>query len=163
MNIRPASRNDLPALERLLRESFTSSYALFMPGAYLREWQTTDQPARILSRHLGNTAVAVINDSPAGFVACAAGSVAELWVAPHMKRRGVGAALLHWAEEKLREDGHDSATLSCYERNTEGLAFCRSQGYAVTARYPSRRVVGGPVMVCTLTKPLDGSGGRRGA
>ena len=163
MRIRPASRTDLPALERLLRESFTSSYARFMPGAYVRQWQTTDQPARILNRHLSDTAVAVANDSLAGFVAASSGTVAELWVRPGMKRRGVGSALLHWAEEKLREDGYDRATLNCYERNTEGLAFYRSQGYDITSRYPSRRVVGGPAMVCALSKPLDGSGGRRKA
>jgi ribosomal protein S18 acetylase RimI-like enzyme len=163
MKIRPASRNDLPALERLLRESFAASYALFMPGPYVQQWRLGDEPARTLNRHLGNIAVAVVNDSLAGFVAVSAGSVAELWVRPSMKRRGVGTALLHWAEEKLREEGQDRATLTCYERNTEGLAFYRSQGYDITSRHPSRRVAGGPVTVCTLAKPLDGSGGRRRA
>ena len=161
MKIRPASRNDLPALERLLRESFASSYALFMPGIYIQQWRLGDEPTRILNRHLNDTAVAVINESPAGFISCKTGTISELWVSPHMKRRGVGTALLTWAEERLREEGQSQATLSCYERNSAALAFFRSQGYSISSRHPSRRIPGGPMTVCTLTKPFDGSGGRR--
>ncbi|MDD3313740.1 GNAT family N-acetyltransferase [Pseudodesulfovibrio sp.] len=153
--IRQASRSDLPALERLLRESFDASYALFMPGAYVRGWRMSDEPARTLRRLLSDMGVALSGEIPVGFIACEAGSVAELWVSPNHKRRGIGAALLGWAEDRLRDRGFDAVTLNCYERNTSALAFYRKMGFTVTARYPSRRVAGGPVTVFTMKKPLD--------
>ncbi len=159
-SVRPASQRDLPALERLLRESFTSSYTHFMPAAYVREWQMGDEPTRLLRRVLNDTGVAIINNAPAGFISCKEGTLAEPWVAPNMQRRGVGTMLLNWAEERLRDRGHDTVTLSCYERNTAALSFFRCMGFSITSRFLSRRVAGGPVKICTMEKPLDGSGGR---
>jgi len=158
IKIRPASRADLPALERLLRESFDSSYALFMPAAYVREWQTSDEPARTLRKLLGDMAVAVSGETVVGFAATENDTLAELWVAPDSKRRGIGAKLLRWAEDRLRDRGSSSVTLYCYERNRNGLDFYRAMGYTVTSRFPSRRVAGGPVTVCILKKHLDAGG-----
>ncbi|WP_419787004.1 GNAT family N-acetyltransferase [Pseudodesulfovibrio sp.] len=157
--IRRAARNDLPALERLLRDSFDASYALFLPGQYVRSWRTSDEPSRTLRQLMGSMGVALSGTTPVGFVACQNDTVAELWVSPKYKRRGVGTALLQWAEDWLREQGFSTAKLNCYERNTSGLAFYRKNGYAVTDRFPSRRIAGGPVTVFTLSKALDG---RRG-
>lgn len=159
-SVRPASQRDIPALERLLRESFTSSYAHFMPAPFVRDWQMGDEPNRLLRRVLNDTGVAMINNAPAGFVTCKDGFLTELWVAPHMKRRGVGTMLLQWAEERMLDRGHDTVSLSCYARNTAGLTFFRRMGFSITSRFRSRRVAGGPVEVCTMVKPIDGSGGR---
>ncbi|MEF2232366.1 MAG: GNAT family N-acetyltransferase [Pseudodesulfovibrio sp.] len=159
VTIRPASRADLPALERLLREAFDASYALFMPAAYVRDWRMSEEPARTLRKRLGDMAVAVSGETVVGFAATENDTLAELWVDPDRKRRGIGAKLLHWAEDRLRDRGSGAVTLSCYERNRNGLDFYRAMGYTVTSRSPSRRVAGGPVTVCTLKKPLD-TGGR---
>ena len=155
INIRPASRSDMPALERLLRDAFDASYALFMPAAYVREWRMSEKPAETLRKLQGDMAVAVSGETVVGFVATENDTVAELWVAPDRRRRGIGTKLLHWAEDRLRDRGSGDVALSCYERNSNGLDFYRKMGYVVTCRTPSRRVAGGPVTVCTLKKHLD--------
>ena len=77
----------------------------------------------------------------------------EGWVSPAFRRRGLGRALLHWAEARAREvalvDGRSGArTLSSWpdEPQAGAIALYESEGYAIV-RY-------GFMMVRDLTEPI---------
>ena len=158
MKIRTATPDDLPALDRIMRSAFEASYARFMPPAYVEKRRQRLKSPDSVRKLLADTGVAEISGVPIGCIACEDGFVAELWVDPASHRQGAGRALMQWAEERMRARGCKKIGLHCYRRNENGLRFYYSLGFAVTRKFPSENVPGGPVTVCLLEKEL-GDGG----
>ena len=57
------------------------------------------------------------------------GEIHALYVAPERWGRGVGSALIAFAEQRLRELGFDQAIVWAYERNGRALRFYEGCGY----------------------------------
>lgn len=159
MKIRLASQNDLPALDRIIRNAFEASYARFMPPAYVEKRREGLKSPVNVRKLLNDTGVAEADTAPVGCIACDEGFVAELWVAPTCHRQGVGRALMQWAEDRIRARGCETVGLECYESNENAMRFYSSLGYAVTKRFPSENVPGGPVTICLLEKKLHTTDG----
>lgn len=123
-----------------------------MRAAYIRCWQSAmaylpaaDQEAAVaaaverLDDHRMDSAVAMLDGEPAGvgglFQVGDIGMVADFYVMPKMRRRGVGSALLHHAIALARRL---TMRLVCAEvplANAGGLAFLARHGFVDGGRF----------------------------
>lgn len=140
---RPAGEGDLASVGRLLDE-FNREFDEPTPG-----------PERIAARlgellAAGDTAVLVAGSGPDGLamlrfrlslwgaVEC---HLAELYVVPSLRGRGIGRALLDAAMELARERGADHMDLGTSEDDAPARALYESAGFTNRERPPD-----GPVM-----------------
>lgn len=61
--------------------------------------------------------------------------IKRMYVAPHMRRRGVGAAMLRWLEGAAVRAGYGRVVLETGDEQPEALAMYRSAGYAPVEPY----------------------------
>lgn len=149
---RPATPNDVFAMEQIMRDAFAQSYATFMPEQYVREWYDGNMAERTVRTGLSRAGVAEIMGRVVGFVMYTDNTVTELWVDPAYQRQGVGRALIHWIESKFRAMGFPTITLYCYEANPDALEFFGKLRFRRASSFDSRDVPGGPVKVYTMLK-----------
>jgi GNAT superfamily N-acetyltransferase len=127
-------------------------------------------PLHRLDREDGFYLVAWEEDEPVGHVYLALTQppeLADVWVAPDARRRGVARALTQAAEREARSRGFDQLTLTVSVANETAQLVYQNLGY-VQSGAPPRRVAGtllirgAPVdvddLVLTLTKPLEAAG-----
>lgn len=76
--------------------------------------------------------------APAGFILCQAvmeeAEILTLTVAPHMRRRGIGAALIAAAAAGLKARGAERLLLEVSEANVPARALYERAGFAVDGR-----------------------------
>ena len=77
----------------------------------------------------GDTIVALVNGSVAGFVMVVGDEVEQVYVAPQHRGSGVAAALLAAAEERVRTGGHERAWLAVVADNTRARRFYERAGW----------------------------------
>jgi diamine N-acetyltransferase len=147
--IRPATAADLPAVDRLFRQSFADTFghlyapadlaaffARFTPGAWAAEFQ---DPAYFF-------AIAQDADGPAGF--CKLGprtfpatpdgpmvELRQLYLLDRAKGTGAADALLRWAINTARDRGAAELWLSVYVDNHRARRFYEKRGFVDRGRY----------------------------
>ena len=87
----------------------------------------------------GDTGVVVLRYRPSLWSEADEASLAELWVDPSARGRGLGRALLRAALERARERGCDYLELATSEEDREARALYESEGLHATEG------VGGPI------------------
>jgi ribosomal protein S18 acetylase RimI-like enzyme len=132
IEIRPAGRDDLPAVTRVTTDAY---------GVYIE--RIGKPPAPMLADHAALVAAGEI------WVADAGGAVAgvlvvrdegpallleSVAVAPDAQGRGIGRALIRWAEQLASDRGLDSVELYTNALMTENLAFYPRLGYESAGR-----------------------------
>ena len=150
--LRPAVPADVPALSELGRTSFTAAFGdLYKPedlAAFLADYRT---PAKF-REHLDDpaTLVQVVEEDGrlAAYCLIVRGHrfdeqgeprperpvfVSQLYCAPDMTGRGLGAALLEWAIAEGRTWGGDAMQLSVFSENFGAQRFYRRYGFAHVA------------------------------
>lgn len=135
-DIRRARPDELPALERLVRETITDTrFSLdrgFPPDQaselyviWARRGLLEDPPFRTF----------VTGDGTSGYVVCkldterSVGSIELIGVTPNHHRAGVGGALLDAAHAAFAAAGCDRATVVTQARNRAALRLYESRGY----------------------------------
>jgi ribosomal protein S18 acetylase RimI-like enzyme len=143
--VRPANPRDAA----LLRPLFESFY-----GDYL-EARTVEAVRRNMkaAASVDTVLLATLGGRPAGFASLRlipqleAGTphaeLSDIYVADACRRRGVGAALVRFAEELAREKGSSRVVLTAGLNNDDARAFYRALGYNEFG--------------VTLARPLEGS------
>ncbi|GAB7023412.1 GNAT family N-acetyltransferase [Salidesulfovibrio brasiliensis] len=144
--IRPASSDDVPHIERVLKESFEASYADFMPPEFIEKWESKDLAGRLARRAWPEFSVAERNGRVCGVVQVQDAHLAELWVAPECIQQGIGSKLLAYAEWLAYARGFDTASLFVYDINVTARQFYRKHGWAVVNAFPSKDVPGSTVL-----------------
>lgn len=146
ISLRPAAREEAPALAEILVAACRARYTAFAsapvldsldPATFAREMEESwDSFQTLVSVDAG--------DAPLGFVRFGAehsgdlngaglyGHVRSLYVTPEGGRRGVGGALLGAALEQLDAAGLDTVTLWVFEGNHEGRRFYERHGFTAT-------------------------------
>lgn len=125
LRVRPAQPADHEALVALWRCSVEAAYDFLPAGA-------VDEIEAQVRRELATAPelwLAESGDMAAGFLGCDGRHVGMLFVAPRWFRRGVGSMLLAHARRL-----HGPLSVDVNEGYPGGLAFYRSQGFAVTGR-----------------------------
>lgn len=153
-DVRQALPADSETLETIMREAFNASYAHFMPQAYIKSWREADIASVTVNRNLHQAGVSILKQKPTGFIVAEDDFIAELWVSPKAQGKGVGTALLRWAESRLHKRGYNAVQLYCYGDNANAIAFYEKSGYETIKVFQSRHVAGGPVPVHILSKAL---------
>ena len=150
--LRPAVPDDVPALAELGRASFTAAFGhLYKPedlAAFLADYRT---PAKF-REHLDDpaTLVQVVEEDGrlAAYCLIVRGHrfdeqgeprperpvfVSQLYCAPDLTGRGLGAALLEWAIGEGRAWGADAVQLSVFSENFGAQRFYQRYGFAHVA------------------------------
>lgn len=144
--IRPASSGDVPDIERILKESFEASYAMFMPPEFIENWERKDLAGSLARRAWPEFSVAEVGGRPCGVVQVQDAHLAELWVAPECMRQGIGSRLLQHAEWLVATRGYRMATLFVYDINVTAREFYRKHGWTVSNAFLSKEVPGSTVL-----------------
>ena len=152
--IRQATVKDTLAMTEIMLDAFASSYALFMPKPYIRQWLDADKAGITAHNAAGRGGLAEYDGIPVGFTVLEDDYMAELWVATHAQGLGAGKALVIWAETQALDRGFSSIHLHCYGPNTAALAFYTKMGFGKNTEFLSRHIPGGPVSVWTMSKHL---------
>ena len=127
MTLRPYEPIDLEPLLALWWESWHSSASFRHPkpmAAWKSRWGDIARQETVI--------VAEVNGSIAGFAALDTqrAVLSQIFVAPGLKRRGIGRALFTWARSRCP----DGLTLKTLAENAESRAFYKSLGMTEQGR-----------------------------
>lgn len=152
MNLRLATAADAPALAELARASFVAAFGhLYKPedlAAFLAEYRT---PAKYLA-HLSDpptlVQLAEAEGRLAAYCLIVRGHhfdeqpeprperpvfISQLYCAPEMTGRGLGATLIEWAIAEARDWGADALQLSVFSENFGAQRFYQRYGFTKVA------------------------------
>ena len=127
MTLRPYEATDLEPLLTLWWESWHSSASFRHPkpmAAWRSRWEKIAQRETVM--------VAEANGSIVGFAALDTqrAVLSQIFVAPRLKRTGIGRALFTWARSRCP----DGLSLKTLAENSESRAFYRSLGMTEQGR-----------------------------
>lgn len=123
-------------VHRLTQEAFRELTWLDPPSGALRE--TLERVRGDLAA--GGGAIAELQGEPVGCLRWEPGEdgtlhVRRVAVVPHARRRGVGRALMTWAEEEAGRRGCDAVTVGVRNTLPGNLAFYRGLGYEIVGEH----------------------------
>jgi ribosomal protein S18 acetylase RimI-like enzyme len=132
MNVRLATDSDTEAVGRLLHD-FNSEFGDLTPGAAklavrVRELLADGQIAVLVGGD-GPDGVAVMSFRPSLWTQALECYLAELYVVPALRGRGLGRALLGAALELARETGADYICLATSEDDVAARSLYESAGF----------------------------------
>lgn len=162
MFVRTASERDLPAVRKLLAETWHATYdAIYGPErveAITREWHSLASLKARLERPDGEFLVADDGTAIAGMAFATAGGeeigLHQLYVLPAMQGRGIGSLLLDEVLDSFPDAR--SVRLEVEERNTKAVAFYGSHGFAETGRTGDCGGVGTSLPALVMSRRLGG-------
>ena len=137
VEIRPYENADEAAVIALWKEVFPDAPAHNRPQADIACKLRIQRELFLVATVSG----ALIGTAMAGFDGHR-GWFYYLAVAPHFRRRGVGAALMHRAERKLAALGCHKVNLQVRASNDAVVAFYRALGYAIEERISMGKLIG---------------------
>lgn len=133
--IRPATGQDRDAICALHLASWQDSYGVELPKAVLRDDLPAYLKGKWARRRLKAPELVLVSEADgrvAGFVCVLTDHtpplIDNLHVAPDLRGRGIGAALLRAAREVLWIEGHDRAYLTVLQSNPRAVKFYLAQG-----------------------------------
>ena len=152
MNLRPARADEAAALAEVGRASFVAAFGhLYKPddlAAFLAEYRTEAKFREHLADPPTVIEVAESEGRLAAYCLIVRGQkfaeqaeprparpvfVSQLYCAPEMTGRGLGAALLEWAIAEARGWGADALQLSVFSENFGAQRFYQRYGFAHVA------------------------------
>lgn len=148
--LRPATTADIPALSQLGRDSFVVKFGdMYRPedlAAFLEETHSHDALTGELAHPERRYRLAEIGGTLAGYCKLAIPStltehhdarrpieIKQLYTAPGMTGKGIGAALMDWAMAEARAYQADAIQLSVWSGNTDAQRFYARYGFAKAA------------------------------
>jgi ribosomal protein S18 acetylase RimI-like enzyme len=148
--LRSATTADIPALCDLGRDSFVvkfgDMYRLEDLAAFLEEMHSPATVAAELDNPERRYRLAEIDGTLAGYCKLAVPSslsghhdanrpieIKQLYTAPGMTGRGIGAALMDWAMDEAKAYVADAIQLSVWSGNTDAQRFYARYGFAKAA------------------------------
>lgn len=147
LTLRAATAADIASLSALGRDSFVDKFGyLYQPqdlAAFLNETHSLDAVAAELAHPDRRYCLAEADGVLAGYCKLAIPStlaehhdavrpieIKQLYTAPGMTGRGIGAALMDWAMAQARAHGADAVQLSVWSGNEGAQRFYARHGFA---------------------------------
>lgn len=147
MILRPATPDDAPALSRLATDSFVAAFGhLYRPEdlrAFLDEYRSVERYAADLANPARRVQLAEVGGTLAAYALIVLGwgfderpeprperpvFLSQLYCAPGMPGRGLGAALMDWTIAEARAWGADALQLSVFSENFGAQRFYQRYG-----------------------------------
>jgi len=152
--IRPWRREDLPAVRRILWESWMAAYRAFIPEEDLRIYHEATYRIESLT-HLYESSIVhgFIGEAdgvPAGFARVQFHRnenrlyLASLYLLPDFQRKGIGRGLLGAAEERARAYNLDELWVGVMVQNETARGWYEKRGFRFVKQEPFR--IGGTVV-----------------
>lgn len=152
ITIRKAEKNDIVAIAAVWQESFLASYTAFMPTSYIEKILSTNFIGTTVRASWRQWFLAENGTTVAGIMQLQKNYIAELWTHPNEQKKGVGSAMLAYAEKNIQEQGLTTITLHTYGKNTYARAFYRNRGFLTKRIEASDRIA--DEIVCFKVKQL---------
>ena len=152
MKLRPATEADAPTLAELGRASFVAAFGhLYQPddlAAFLAEYRTPEKFLQHLADPPTLIQLAEVDGELAAYCLIVRGHkfdeqgeprperpvfISQLYCAPGMTGRGLGAALIEWAIAQGRAWGGDAVQLSVFSDNLGAQRFYQRYGFGKVA------------------------------
>jgi ribosomal protein S18 acetylase RimI-like enzyme len=148
--LRAPTAADIPALAALGRDSFVAKFGdMYRPedlAAFLAETHSSAVVAGELADPERRYRLAELEGTLAGYCKLAIPStlaehdaalrpveIKQLYTAPGLTGRGIGAALMGWALHEARAEGADAVQLSVWSGNADAQRFYARYGFARVA------------------------------
>jgi GNAT superfamily N-acetyltransferase len=147
-NIRDAQLPEIGLLAKLWFDGWRDAHARIVP-AELARVRTLQSFEERLHRTSGGVRVAAVAGQPVGFYILRGAELYQLYVSSDVRGSGAAAVLIADAEARLREEGVDTATLSCAVGNDRAARFYEKCGWSRTG------TVTDDVVVPSGTFPLE--------
>ena len=150
MILREATHNDAAELAEFGRTSFTAAFGhlyrpqdlaafnseVYSPGAVAEEItgsECTHRIAELDGRIIGYCKMRYPSKLASHSKARNPIELGQLYTAPAMTGQGIGAALMEWALDLARRNGHDAILLSVWSGNRGAQKFYERYGFAKIA------------------------------
>lgn len=156
--LRQATRAEAPALRAILYDTFESTWRPQISAAAARAYREKDRPAAYVAERGQEFWVAEREGRPIGFVDWDGDFVNALHVLSTHARRGVGGALMDFAEARIADAGFETARLETDTFNLTSQAFYAKRGYIEVDQYLDEEWKSG-LTTLLLAKPLGPSFG----
>ena len=135
--IRPARAQDLEALAELHHAIWLDAHAAFVglpPEARGIGWYR-----EVIRPTLERTMVAHRDGTPLGYVTCLDELLDDIWVAPWVQGRGIGALLLRAGEAAIHANGFAEARLECVAANQGARRFYERYGWRLAREFTTEQ------------------------
>jgi GNAT superfamily N-acetyltransferase len=153
VRIRRATPGDAPALREILHDTYENTWLPQVTPEAARAFRDEDRPAVYVAARGLAFWVAEHEGQVVGFVHWDGDVVNALHVRSRNMRRGVGGALMDWAEAGIAKAGFPAARLETDTFNIRARAFYAARGYGEADRYPDTEWDSG-LTTLLLVKPL---------
>jgi ribosomal protein S18 acetylase RimI-like enzyme len=140
------TREDLPAVQRILLETWLDAYGPFIPRADITGYLNTHYSLPKLEALFADPdvtgLVAELDGAVAGYAKLYQARAEQrfymhqLYVLPSKQGFGLGRCLMACAEECAREVAADRIWLGVMVKNTQAVAWYKKMGYTVTETAP---------------------------
>lgn len=128
MKVRPAAREDIPALAAIAEASYRAAFATILEEDVLAGRDAAFFAGRF-EEAWDRMLVACSNDVPAGFLLMTDGHIDMLFMDPAVSGKGGGALLLHEAERC------GARSLECFRDNVAARRFYERHGWRMDRDY----------------------------
>jgi GNAT superfamily N-acetyltransferase len=147
VEIRPARDADAAAVADIWSRGWRHGHLGHVPDALVAVRTPESFRVRAAER-VGDTTVACVDGSVAGFVMVVGAEVEQVYVDPDRRGTGVAAPLLAEAERQVAAAGHAEAWLAVVAGNARARAFYEREGWRDDGAFEYQAVsASGPVTV----------------
>jgi GNAT superfamily N-acetyltransferase len=126
--IRPAEPEDASAVADIWHHGWVDGHLGHVPDN-LVAIRTVGSFSTRAAQRVGDTVVATVDGTLAGFVMVVGDEVEQVYVSRHHRGTGVAAALLAESERLVKETGHDQAWLAVAVGNARARRFYERNGW----------------------------------
>jgi len=128
-SLRKATKEDVPSIVKLCKDTISVVYGPFLPPEVLRPWVEGSVVEGLVEEEWPRMVVAEVEADVVGVAAASEDAVDLLWVHPSHHVEGMGTALLDFVEAEIRKRGHRRGKLSCFTKNHRAMDFYQRRGW----------------------------------
>lgn len=151
--IAPCAETDKPQLVEVCKQQWTYGESIGLPELVVRNIESAYTFEQYVEDTWGQMKLAKAGDQVVGFIFWDGNDISGTGVLPSWWRRGVGRALMAYAEDAMHAEGTQTARLEVYESNVNAVQFYKAIGYHVADSFINNDW-GAPVTTLVMTKPL---------
>ena len=155
MNIRPAVEGDIPALQKILRNSWLATWAPELAFETVQRFAAEDPAGHYAIDMWREFMVAEEGGTLLGMFHVEGDHLHAIHLDPKRRRRRVGSELMDAVEKRIAQD-HPEATLEVRAFNTGAIAFYRQRGWVQRGAAYADPECGEPCETLEMVKALIG-------